>query len=88
MMQDHKTKQTADIFLAEVRRCRNEARNYRKRQDHFMAKKVNVAPEGEGITFYPGFHHRFPRMLIKSFKFFRGEPNCRFFIFWASDLEV
>lgn len=57
-------------------------------KDHFMAKKVNVAPEGAGIIFYSGFHHRFPRMLIKSFKFFRGEPNCRFFIFWASDLEV
>lgn len=30
-----------------------------------MAEKVNIAPEEEGITFHPGFHHRFPRVLIK-----------------------
>lgn len=50
MMQDRKTKQSANLFLAEVRRCRNEARNYKKRKDRFMAKKVNVAAQGEGIT--------------------------------------
>lgn len=59
MMQDHKTKQIADLFLAEVRRCRNEARNYRKIKDDFTAKKVNVDPGREGTTFHPGFHYRF-----------------------------
>lgn len=29
----------------------DEAKNYRKRKDNVMAKKVQVAPEEEGIAF-------------------------------------
>jgi len=35
MMQDCKTKQIDDVFLAEVRKCGNKARNYRKIKDLF-----------------------------------------------------